>query len=484
MLNWIKRAGSWCEERLGVADALVGMLRHPVPRKLGWWYVFGSATLSMFLLQVVTGICLAVVYVPSAESAYDSLEYLNQQQFLGWVLRALHYFGAAGMVVMMLAHMTRVFLMGAFKYPRELTWLLGVGLFVLTLGLAFTGQVLRWDQDAYWGVGVGASMVGRVPWIGPYLVHLLLGGPTIGGETLSRFFGLHVFILPALTIVLVTVHVYLVLRQGISAPPAAGKVVDPATYHAEYEAELRAGEPFFPKDFAKDAAFSGVVLLAVLGLALCFGPNGPGEPADPTLIAAEPRPDWYFLPLFALLALCPPELETAVMMGLPVLVLGALIALPFVSRRGERSPTRRPAAVLTVVVLLAVVGVLGYLGDRAPWSPHMHAWSGDPVPTAIVERLSPVELQGAAVFQNKTCRNCHALDGVGGRRGPDLTQIGAKLTRDALIRQVIQGGGNMPAYGQQLTPVEVEALVAFLQALRPANQPAPGDRVTAQNDSP
>ncbi|MBL9123536.1 MAG: cytochrome b N-terminal domain-containing protein, partial [Planctomycetaceae bacterium] len=320
MSGFLKQGWDWCEERLGVAGTLGGMLRHPVPPQLGWYYVFGSATLTMFLLQVVTGICLAFVYVPAADEAYTSLEYLNHEQFLGWVLRALHYFGAAGMVVLMAAHMTRVFLMGAFKYPRELTWLIGVGLLCLTLALAFTGQVLRWDQDAYWGVGVGASMIGRVPLLGPYLVDLLLGGATIGGETLSRFFGLHVFILPALTIGLIIVHVYLVLRQGISARPVAGKPVDPRTYHAEYAAQLQAGEPFFPNDFLKDAAFSGLALLVVVGLAISFGPLGPGEPPDPTLISAEPRPDWYFLPLFALLALCPPEIETAVMLGLPLVV--------------------------------------------------------------------------------------------------------------------------------------------------------------------
>ena len=480
MIRLVKTIADWCEERLGVGATLGGMLRHPVPARLGWYYVFGSATLTMFMLQVVTGICLAFVYVPAADEAYTSLEYLNQQQFLGWVIRALHYFGAAGMVVLLVMHMIRVFLMGAFKYPRELTWLIGVGLLGLTLALAFTGQVLRWDQDAYWGVGVGASMAGRVPVLGPYIVDLLLGGPTIGGETLSRFFGLHVFILPALTITLITVHVYLVLRQGISARPKPGQLVDPQTYHEQYAAELKSGEPFFPNDFLKDAAFSGTCLLIVFTLAISLGPYGPGEPPDPTLISAEPRPDWYFLPLFALLALCPPELEAVVMMGLPVIVGGILVLLPFVAGKGERSPRRRPVAVLTVLLVSLMLGVLGYLGDRSPWSPHMFAWSGDPIPQRIVEGLEPLELQGGAVFQNKTCRNCHALDGIGGQRGPDLTRVATRLTREELIRQVIQGGGNMPAYGQQLSPAEVEALVAFLETLHPAQEGA----VTGTPDLP
>src|SRR5262249_3109891 len=144
-----------------------------------------------------------------------------------------------------------------FKYPRELNWLTGVGLLLLTLGMAFTGQVLRWDADAYWGVGVGASMAGRVPWLGPYLVDLLLGGPIIGADTLSRFFALHVFVIPALLLALLAVHLWLVLKRGISAPPVPGAVVDPRTDQADYEAELKKeGVPFFGEPFLKDALFS------------------------------------------------------------------------------------------------------------------------------------------------------------------------------------------------------------------------------------
>lgn len=462
---------AWFDERLGVSDALWPIVRHPVPSRLGWWYVFGSATLTLFLVQIITGICLAMVYVPTAENALESLNYLNYEQYLGWLLRAVHNYSASGMIVMLVIHMTQVFLFGAYKYPRELTWLVGVALFVLTIGLGFTGQVLRWDQDAYWGLGVGATMVGRVPLIGPDLVHLVLGGPTIAGDSLSRFFALHVFILPGLLIFFLVIHLYLVLRLGISSNPKSGQIVDPATYQEEYEKEIKRGEPFFPNNVFRDGIFSCLVVLVVLALAVIFGPAGPGEPADPTLIHAEPRPDWYFLPLFAILALSPPAIETGLMLGLPVLGLIVLIMVPFVSGRGERSPRRRPVAVLSVLFLYLAVGVLGYLGYVAPWSPKMFAWSGDAVPVNMVQGRSPLELQGAAVFQNKTCRNCHALDGIGGARGPDLTYVGTRLAHDELIRQVIQGGGNMPAFGKQLSPPEVEALVAFLGTLRPEGQP-------------
>ncbi len=471
MRSLVTKIFDWFDMRVGLRSAILPVITHPVPRNLGWFYVFGSVTLTLFLLQIVTGICLAVVYVPSAEHAYTSLEYLNQEQPLGWLLRAVHYWSGSGMVVMIALHATRVFLMGAYKYPRELTWLFGVGLLFATLGLAFTGQVLRWDQDAYWGVGVGAAMTGRVPIVGPTLVHILLGGASIGGETLSRFFGLHVFVLPGVAILLLVPHLYLVVRQGISSRPVPGKPVDPATYEAEYAAELKAGEPFFPKDVTKDAIFSALVVLVVFGLAIAYGPKGPGEPPDPTVIAAEPRPDWAFLWVFALLALSPPSMETGIILVLPVVAIAVLVLLPFISGKGERSPRRRPLAVLTVLLIFMVLGVLSWLGAVSPWSPHMFAWSGVPVPERIVEHLTPEELIGAAVFQNKTCRNCHAIDGLGGTRGPDLTTVADRLSNSELIRQVIQGGGNMPAYGQQLSPDEVTVLVSFLETLSATETP-------------
>ncbi|MFO0949465.1 MAG: cytochrome b N-terminal domain-containing protein [Planctomycetota bacterium] len=471
MSFWM-RIYRWTERRLGVEQTVLPPLMHPVPKGTGWWYVFGSASLTLFLLQVVSGTCLALVYVPAADRAYESLEYLNYQQDFGWMLRALHFWAASGMVVMVVVHMTQVFLFGAFKYPRELTWLVGVGLLVLTLGMGFSGQVLRWDQDAYWGVGVGAAMVGRVPLLGPALVRLVIGGPEIGAGTLSRFFTLHVFIMPGLLIFLLVVHLHLVLKNGISDPPVPGDRVDKNTYDAEYAKKVADGEPFFPDPLLKDAIFSVGVIFAVVILSLLFGPFGPSDPPDPSIIDAEPRPEWYFLPLFALLALSPPNLETFLMLGLPPVLILILASVPFVAGKGDRSPRRRPVAVLAVILIAMSVGVLGWLGYTSPWSPIMTAWSGTPVPENMVRNLSPLELTGAAVLQNKTCRNCHALDGLGGRRGPDLTNVATRLTHDELIRQVVQGGGNMPAYGKQLRPYEIDALVAFLETLKPSYDPS------------
>src|SRR5262245_25451296 len=259
-MKWLRSVGGWLEARLGLREAIRPIAEHPIPKGAagpkGWWYVFGSASLTLLLLQVLTGIALAMVYVPSADKAFDSLIYLNYTQRLGWFMRALHYYSGSAMTVMVVIHMTQVFLFGAYKYPRELTWVLGVILFLLTLGMMFSGQVLRWDTDAYWGVGVGAAMAGRVPFIGPQVVHLLLGGEVIGGDTLSRFFTLHVFVIPALLLVTLALHLWLVLRKGISEPPVPGKLVDPKTYDAEYHEELKKGEPFFGPAILRDAVFS------------------------------------------------------------------------------------------------------------------------------------------------------------------------------------------------------------------------------------
>src|SRR6202008_2946134 len=181
-----------------------------------WFYVFGSAALTVFLLQVVTGILLALVYVPSGGEAWSSLQALNHDVTLGWFIRAMHGWGSNFMVAIVLIHMVQVFLFGAHKFPRELTWIIGVFLLLMTLGMAFSGQVLRFDQDAYWGLGIGASIASRVPVIGPFIVNFMLGGPIIAGATLSRFFTLHVFVIPGLLIGFVALHLLMVLKLGIN----------------------------------------------------------------------------------------------------------------------------------------------------------------------------------------------------------------------------------------------------------------------------
>jgi ubiquinol-cytochrome c reductase cytochrome b subunit len=488
MMRTLRAVGNWFDARLRLRSALMPMMRHPIPREaagpMGWWYIFGSASLTLLVVQILTGIGLALVYVPAADKAYESLLWLDYHQPLGWFLRALHYYAGSGMVVLVLAHMTQVFLHGAYKYPRELTWVVGVVLLLCTLGMFFTGQVLRWDPDAYWGLAVGGSMAGRVPGAGPWLVRLIFGGPVIGGDSLSRFFDLHVFIIPGALLFFLAVHLWLVLKCGISAPPVPGQVVDPKTYDAAYEKQLQRGVPFLGDAMVKDALCSAVAVIVVVVLAAVLGPKGPTGPPDPTLPGANPRPEWPFLWLFALLSLSPPGAETFIILVFPLVLIAALFLVPFVSNRGERAPSRRPVAVLAVIVIYVALGALTYQGATSPWSPKMTAWSGDPIPEDLVHHSAPLRLQGAAVFQNKDCRNCHALEGVGGQRGPDLTTVGTRLTRGQLIDQVSNGtpgGGNMPAYGKQISPAEMTALVEFLANLRPAERP-PARQAATRND--
>ena len=463
----------WFETRLGLAKPMMEAAQHPTPeRSASWWYVFGSAATVLLMLQIVTGILLALVYSPSAGEAWSSLQFLNHNVTLGWFLRAMHGWGSDFMIAIVLIHMVQVFLFGAYKFPRELTWIIGVFLLLLTLGMAFSGQVLRFDQDAYWGLGIGASIVSRLPIVGGPMVGLLLGGPIIGGQTVARFFALHVFIIPGTLLVLVGLHVWMVLRLGINEWPMPGRIVNKASYMEEYhEATSKDGVPFVPDAAWKDAVFAAAILLSVMACALLLGPIGPTGQPDPTIIQTAPKPDFAFLWIYAVLAYLPPELETPFLFIAPIVIIGGMLLLPLVAGEGEKHWSRRPIAVLMVAVIAVTLGIFTRLGTYTPWSPMMEAWSGDTIPAAYLQDRSPLERQGALVLQNKQCRNCHALGGVGGMRGPALDNIAARMTEDQMIRQVLQGGGNMPAYGKALSPEETHALVSFLMTLRGKNLP-------------
>jgi ubiquinol-cytochrome c reductase cytochrome b subunit len=468
----ITRIGDWFDRRLQLAAPVREIAEHPVPRNTAsWWYVFGSAALTVFVLQIVTGILLALIYVPSGAEAWSSLQALNHSVTLGWFIRAMHGWGSNFMVAIVLIHMVQVFLFGAHKFPRELTWIVGVFLLLMTLGMAFTGQVLRFDQDAYWGLGIGASIASRVPVLGPAIVKLMLGGPIIAGATLSRFFALHVFVIPGLLIAFVGLHLLLVIKLGINEWPMPGRVVKRATYVNDYhELTKKEGAPFVPYAVWKDMFFAAFIILAVAACALYFGPFGPTGKPDPTIIQTVPKPDYFFLWLYALLSLLPPSLETPALLIGPVVVIAGLLLLPFLSGEGEKSWKRRPIAVLTVMLIAITLGTFTHLAGYTPWSPHMNAWSGDLVPDQFIHGTTALERQGALVFQVKQCRNCHSLGETGGQRGPSLDTVAVRLTQDQLIRQVIQGGGNMPAYGKNLSPAETTALVAFLESLHPKGQ--------------
>src|ERR1700735_3593973 len=384
---------------------------HPIPRETASWaYVFGSAAMTAFGLQLVTGILLALIYVPSASEAWNSLQILNHDVTLGWFIRALHGWGSNFMLAIVLIHMAQVFLFGAYKFPRELTWIFGIFLLLLTLGMAFTGQVLRFDQDAYWGLGIGASISSRVPVVGPLLVKLLLGGPIIAGATLSRFFALHVFVIPGLLIAFLCIHVLMVVKLGINEWPMPGRLVRKATYIKEYhELTKKDGLPFVPGAIWKDLFFSALILFSLAFCAYHFGPFGPSGPPDPTIIQTVPRPDFFFLWLYAILSYLPASMETPALLIGPVVGILALLLLPFLAGEGEKSWRRRPAAVLTVLLAAVALATFTHLAQHTPWSPVMDAWSGSPIPNQFLKNRTALERQGALVFQVKQCHNCHSL---------------------------------------------------------------------------
>ncbi|MCC6174932.1 MAG: cytochrome b N-terminal domain-containing protein [Chloroflexi bacterium] len=477
----VKRLLSWWDDRIAFSKTIVPILEHRVPPNLNWWYVLGSATLVAFMVQVVTGVALAFTYVPSPNSAYASLEFITNGAMLGNIVRGMHYFGSSAMVVLITVHMAHVFLTGSYKFPREVNWLSGVVLFVLTLGMAFSGQLLRWNQDAYWALVVGAEQAARVPFIGDWFARVMIAGHTVGGATLTRFYATHVFLFPALMFGLIGLHLFLVIYQGISEPPKPGEQVDPTTYRRRYHEMLdKVGVPFWPDAAWKDVVFAVGVGVVVLILSIAIGPPVLGPEADPTNLQADPRPDWYFLWYFALLALLPDTLENWFMVGFPLLIGIGLVITPFLAPGGDRAPSRRPWAIAIVGFSFVAVATLTRLGDIAPWSPVFAKVS---VPASQTQGLSGPAAQGAQLFAEKDCIACHTIAGVGGQRGPNLTDIGARLSKNELTWRILNGGHNMPAYGRTITPDQLSALVAFLSQQRsgPAERTAnAGTEVTTE----
>lgn len=209
---------TWLDERLGLHTIYSTVLDRKVP-KVNWFYTLGSASLFLFVMQAVTGIFLTVYYVPSPDHAYDSIQYIMNGVAFGWLIRGIHHWGATLMVLVVFFHLLRTFFFASYKYPRELTWLTGVLLFLFTLGMGFTGYLLPWNQRAYWATTVGTEIPGTAPFIGPLITNILRGGSELSAVTLARFFSVHIWWLPAGIVLLIAVHMYLIIRLGISSVP-------------------------------------------------------------------------------------------------------------------------------------------------------------------------------------------------------------------------------------------------------------------------
>ena len=465
-MDKLKKIWEWIDDRTGISEVITPLAKHLVPPDSRWNYVFGSATLFAFILQLITGVALSLLYQPTSETAYESLKYISNEVLLGNILRGIHYFGASAMILLVGIHMIRVYLAAAYKYPREMSWISGLVLLALTMGMGFTGQLLRWDSNGVWSAIVLAEQAGRLPFIGTTVAHFLLAGETIGGATLSRFFAFHVFLIPALMFGLIGLHLFLVIRNGISEPPKSGRKVDPKTYKSWYKEMLdKKGVPFWPSAAWRDMLFGIVVVAVILILAFVYGAPKIGSPPDPANIHSNPRPDWYFLWIFALFALMPPAIESYVIAFGPIIAGLILFLLPTIFNKGERSPLRRPWSIVIVIFILTMVATLWTKGVESPWSPDFDA---KPLPAHVIGNISDFAKQGGNLMYDKACLYCHTISGYGGKRGPDLTLVGERLTADQLKIRIVNGGKNMPPFGPSLTSDELNKLVRFLETRKTA----------------
>lgn len=460
----------WLDERLDLRRAKRDLLDREVPDRLTWWHTLGSATLTVFLVQVITGATLATYYSASPDHAYDSIRFLSREVASGALLRGIHHWGASAMVVLIVAHVIRVFSVGAYKYPREINWLLGVCLFLVVMGFSFTGYLLPWDQKAYWATAVGTNIAGTTPVIGASLVAVLRGGSELGTATLARFYAFHVLWLPLVLTAFVALHLVIVVRQGIAARPrdlevgAPKSTKDPgypAFYRDAYATSKRGGVRFWPDILGKDAIVSASVVLLIVVLAAAFG--APLEaPADPTDTAYIPRPEWYFLPIYQLLKLVPGSMESLVAVGVPTIFVLVLLALPFFDRRSTRNLLHRPAA---MVSLALVLGGAGFLIGAAGRGPRAGAAEGG-------RPLSSVERAGRALYQSQQCGGCHRMAGQGGEEGPDLTEVGLRHSVGWLHSFIespsrFHPESRMPSYGPPaLSHQEIEELAQYLSSRR------------------
>ena len=451
----------WLDHRTGVQTAIRQFLYEDIPASSGWRQVFGSVAIFLFLTQALTGVLLAFNYAPTPGEAYNSLRYILTELTGGRLIRGLHHWGASMMIVVVVLHMTQVFLYGAYKKPREATWMVGVVLLLLRLAYGLTGYLLPWDNRAYWGTVVTTQIAGQAPVLGPYLTRLLGAGNGVGVVTFARFYGLHVLLLPPATLLLIAIHVYLVRKHGVAPVPGD---------------EVRPKKKFYPEQVFKDtvAVFLGFAVLFLLAVMVRVPLEQLADPTDTTYI---PRPEWYFLFLFQTLKLFTGPLELVGSVVLPGLAVLTLILVPFLDRGQMMKVTKRTFAI--AVVVLAAIGWGGLTAVAVATTPK-------PEPMAQIDysaptdwmQLSPEEMAGVAYYRQENCAICHAAGDAGNRVGPDLTQ--ASIHKDAawMIEHfkrpsAMRPGSSMPPI--QLSDAQLSSLAAFLLKLNPNNATALGN---------
>lgn len=422
----LSRLGDWIDERTGMRALVSAALDEPIPGGPRWAYVFGSALLTTLLLQAVTGVLLTFYYVPSVDHAHTTVAYVQKVVPLGWLVRGVHYYGASAVIIVMLLHLTQVFAWGAYKQRREALWLVGVILLQLLLGFGFTGYLLPWDQKAYFGTQVAGGIAGSIPAIGAQLSQALLGGAGVGQPTLSRFFSIHVFVLPALTVLLIVVHLYLFRHAGPAGP------MD------DVERDRESGGRFYPRQFFMDTVVSVAIAGALAWLASAE-PALLGPKADPSA-GFVPRPEWYFLWTFQLLKYMPAFVGGVVVPGV---IFTALALVPFVDRSPLRAIRPRAVPVGIFVIALAAIGVLTARALREDANnlrigeQHEEArrFMAEPFTPDVIGRHAPGDGATAAVplppaLFTENCAGCHGT-GAEGKVGPRLIGITVRPGRSA-----------------------------------------------------
>jgi ubiquinol-cytochrome c reductase cytochrome b subunit len=461
-MRWLGAIRDWVDERLAISPIVRAFVDRKVPGNIGWAHTLGSATLVFLVVQVATGIVLSLSYVPSPDAAYESVSYVDSTPF-GGLVRGIHHWSAGVLVVLIGLHALRVFIWAAHRYPRELTWVGGALLFFVVLGFAFTGYLLPWDQKAYWATVVGTNIAGSVPFVGQNVLELLRGGPQLGAVTLVRFYGVHVWVLPAALALLVGFHLFAVVRQGIAASPRRHPLVEPVAgmlrrdaYQREYEAEKAAGKPFWIA-LLKDGAVALGLLVLVFALTILVG--APLEPkADPNATGYAPRPEWYFLDVFQLLWYFTGNLESLLIFAFFAIGSILFLLVPWIDRGRERWPTRRPVAMaITIVVVLGVLG----LTTQAALAPPAGVATVPPT-----EGMTAQQLAGLRVYNAVGCSTCHQVRGIGGTAGPDLSRAGFRWDADTIRKQIVTPqDAKMPAF-DRLTQQQLDDLVAFLSSMK------------------
>ncbi len=407
----------------GVLNAIKDFLNEPMPRGVSWPQTFGSALLALIVVQVVTGILLSFYYSPNVEAAYESVQYIENHVLFGSIIRGVHYFAASAMMILLLLHAGRTFFYGAYKPPRQWNWIFGVILLLLIAGFAFTGYLLPWDMKAYFATKVGINIGGMTPVIGDALVRILQGGSEMGTITLSRFFSLHVVVLPLLLVIIVGLHIYYIRLHGPTPPP---KYTDQPVEYTNR---------FFPLQLFRDSLVALLVIAVIVLIAAQYGAPLE-ERADPTDTSYVPRPDWYFYSLFQLLKIFQGDLEVVGAIIIPGIVVLAMLLLPFLDRNPQRKLRHRPvaaslgSAMIAGVVILTIVGAVTGERDEAEGAgPDQVTVEGEVEDTFVVDP----EI-GKQLYEGLKCAECHDRPSRGDNIPPGLEFSGNKYQQSWLVQ--------------------------------------------------